>query len=88
MAQPAAAAAAAAAVINPLGEVKDILAICGFGNNANRFILCHGIMDMGTFELMPPDKVEDIVKMHNGRWKRPEQKIGYPVQKALQGFLW
>ncbi len=55
----AVAAAAAAVVINPLNKVKDILAICGFGNNVNRFILCHGIIDMGTFELMPPNGVEE-----------------------------
>ena len=84
----AAAAAAAAAVIDPLNEVKDILEICGFGNNADRFIQCHDITNIGTFELMLPDEVEDIVKMHNSCWKRPEQKTVYPVQKALQGFLW
>ncbi len=69
MAQPA---AAAAAVIAPLDKVKDVLAICGFGNNADRFILCHGTNDMGTIELMPLDEVEDITKMHNDRLKRPE----------------
>ena len=46
------------------------------------------IIDMGTIKLMPHDEAEDIVKMHNGCWKRAEQKIGYPVQNALQGFLW
>ncbi len=80
MAQPpAAAAAAAAVVIDPLDEVKDALVICGFGNNANRFILCQGVIDISTFELVPYDKGEDIAKMHKGHWKRPEQKIGYPV---------
>ena len=84
MAQPAAAAAAAAAALpDPLDKVRGILAICGFGNNGNRFIQCHSIIYMSTFKLIPYNKAEDIVKIHNGRWKRAEQKIGYPVEKAL-----
>ncbi len=62
-----AAAAAASAVIDHLDKVEDILVICEFGNNADGFILCHGIVDMVTFELMPPNKVGDIVKVHSSQ---------------------
>lgn len=72
----------------PLIPVRLILGVCGLAPNIDRFILCHGITNMDDFEFMEPDETESIVKMHNERYRTAAQKIGFPVQKKIKGFLY
>ena len=95
MAAAAGAAGAAPPVVapaiiapNPLTPVRVILDVCGLAPNIDRFILCHGITSMDDFEFMEPDETEFIVKMHNERYQTAAQKIGFPVQKKIKGFLY
>ena len=82
--------AAAAAPADPLDAVRDVLAVIGFNQaSANRFILAHDLSDMDDFEFMPYDDVEQMVKIYNDRQtgNNTNRKIGYSVQRKLQGSL-
>ena len=84
----AAVPAAAAAAPGPLADVRICLGICGLGANVDRFITCHALTSMDDFEFMEPDDVGDITKMYNDRHRNAAQKIGFPVQKKISGFLY
>ena len=73
---------------HPLDDVRTILGICGLAPNIGRFITCHGITSMDDFEFIEHTETESVVKMHNDRYRTPIQKIGFPVQKKLKGFLY
>ena len=78
----------AIAALNPLDDVRLVLGVCGLAPNIDRFIRCHGISSMDDFEYMEHDEVESVVKMHNDRYRTADQKIGFPVQKRIKGFLY
>ena len=81
-------AAAAAAAPGLLVDVRLYLGICGLGANTNRFIACHVITSMDDFEFMEPDDVGDITKIYNEQHRNIAQKIGFPIQKKISGFLY
>jgi len=81
-------AAAAAAAPGLLVYVRICLGICGLGINTNRSIACHTIMGMDDFEFMELDDVGDITKIYHEQHRNIAQKIGFPVQKNISGFLY
>ena len=83
--------AAAAVPADPLNAVRDVLSVVGFNPaSANRFILAHDLSVMDNSEFMPYYDVEQTLKIYNDcqTGNNTNQKIGYPVQRKLQGFLY
>ena len=75
--------------IDPLDDIRDVLTVCGLAANVDRFIACHGITitGMDDFEMIEHTETESVVKMHNERYRNAAQKIGFPGQKKLKGFI-
>ena len=72
---------------DPLDDVRAVLLVFGLAPNIDRFITCHGLASMDDFEFIEHNETESVVKMHNDRYRTTAQKIGFPVQKKIKGFL-
>ena len=70
-----------------LVDVNLVLGVCGLGANAGRFITSQGITDMDSFAIFRPKDAKDLIKNHNGRYTRADQKLGFAVEKRIRGFL-
>ena len=90
---PAAGAAAAAgdeeSSVDPIDDVLTVLEALGLNpQQVNGMCTVHGFTSMEDFEFIKYEEASSIIKMYNDAYRQVGQKIGFPVQKKLQGFLW
>ena len=73
---------------DPLDEVREVLATCGFGANADRFITCHDITTFDDLDIWDPEDSKTAIKMYNDRYGTTQNSfLGFTIQVKLQGLL-